>query len=630
MKFNVMYLLLMLAVLLNAQTRRSGIDNIVKDEMAKQELVGVAVGVVENGRITHLKAYGYSDLDKKIKLTTNTGIRWASISKTLTAVAAFQLIDQGKMKLNDKVTKHLSSSIWPNTGNKKDITIAHLLQNRSGINHYGRDKSNKDISDKSSIKKYSGKKAMYDHDKSVEIFKTPKLLFDPGTDYRYSTYGYNLLGAVIEEVAPDGYVKWINNNIKNPLGLSSLAPSFYDWSGYRRTCEGLEKLTTGSKSSVLPGGGWMSNVEDLTKFMQALMKGKLITSQKKMLENMNSERYDSYGYGMEIVNRCSTAYGHGGTHDNVLTQMYFYPRNNDGIVVMINGSQGNNRPDGSKNLGRVQLFNRIAKKIGISCGTIPSETANPICGKETNCSKKIAMAWRKSNNDVLIRRGYTYNGFSKVWSDLQSIGYRCTDIETYIKGGIRYWDGLFSKGYSKSMMWRGMSKIKFLSERKKLHARGYRLVDVETYGVGNNRKWNAIYLNGSGKSAIYTDRNTKAFYDKRNELAKQGYKLIDIEAYQEAGELKWVGVWRAGTDIKYNYNKSHNDFSKIHFNYEKKGYKLMDVETYKVGQKRYWAGVWEKSRLSQKINRNLNYCDILKKNNTWEKQGYELIDLESY
>ena len=75
------------------------IDRIVYDEMVKQNLPGVAVGVIKDGRIIHYQGYGYTDIEKKSKVTRNTIFRWASISKPLTAIATLQLAEDGKLKL---------------------------------------------------------------------------------------------------------------------------------------------------------------------------------------------------------------------------------------------------------------------------------------------------------------------------------------------------------------------------------------------------------------------------------------------------------------------------------------------------------------------------------------------------
>ena len=109
-------------------------DAAVFDQMSKQEIYGCAVGVVQNGNIVHVKAYGHDDRLRKKSITTSTVFRWASISKPLTAVAAFKAIENNSMALGDNITKYVS--YWPNTGNKANLTIKNLLNHRGGVNQY--------------------------------------------------------------------------------------------------------------------------------------------------------------------------------------------------------------------------------------------------------------------------------------------------------------------------------------------------------------------------------------------------------------------------------------------------------------------------------------------------------------
>ena len=172
---------------------------LVEEQMAKQEIYGCAVGVVENGKIVHVKAYGHHDRLRTKPITVNTIFRWASISKPVTAVAAFKAIETNKLALTDKVTKHVS--YWPNTGNKKDITVAHMLNNRSGVNQY----TNVKESNYKSKNNFNAKEC-------VDVFSAAALDFNPGSQYKYTTFGFNLLGATVEEATNIPYEKYVKDN----------------------------------------------------------------------------------------------------------------------------------------------------------------------------------------------------------------------------------------------------------------------------------------------------------------------------------------------------------------------------------------------------------------------------------
>jgi len=592
------------------------IDQIVTKEMIRQEIPGIAIGVYKKGVANYTQGYGYMDKNRKNKVTDKTVLSWASISKTITAVAALQLEERKRnFDIDHKVTRHYShwTSKWngktvADKTRKDKITIRQLMQHRSGINQYGKKVHNNRT-------KYRTDGDLFNANSSVDVFRSFNLAFDPGTKYKYTTQGYNLLGAVVDKVS-GSYTRWVYANIKDKLGLTSLKVS-----DINRKTNGFEKVNGivsprkyNSTQWVLPGGGWQSNVKDLLKFGRGILD-------KKLLRNTQNLYKVSGGYqGLESMGNASTLrIWHGGIHPNVKTLMYIMPEKDMVVVAMI--PAGYTVP--------FHVVRPIVKLLGVS-RKVETKSRNVCDNSDPAKDKNFAVVWRKSNKDAVVRRGYDYNGFYAQWKLLTDNGYQCVDIETYGSGSNQKWDGLFKKQAGKSAMWRGFDTNEFNKKWKEMAAKGYRLIDVETYGSGRNRKWAGIFVAGRDKYALFRNYSNDAFGKKRSELAKKGYKLIDIEAYEENGKLLWAGVWRAGVDGKLNRNFTHSQFDKQRLAWNKKGYRLIDVETYKSKGKRYWAGVWEKASESEKLNSNLKYCKILDKNKTWEKTGHEMIDLEIY
>lgn len=607
----------LLSLTIFAQINAKEIDKIVEDEMIRQELPGIVVGVYKKGVINYTKGYGFLDMNRKVPITDNTVLNWASISKTLTAVAALQLNEKrDDFSIDDKVTKHYKHWTSKVNGNevidkerKEKIIIKQLLRHTSGIRPYG-----KKVWDNEKI--YITDDDNFNARSCVEVFRhVYDLKFDPGTDYKYTTQGYNLLGAVIDKVS-GSYPKWVHKNIKDKLGMSSLKISNTKAEGFKKFNGVVKSKQYNSTEWVLPGGGWESNVKDLLKFSKGILNEKLLKNTSVLWKTDSVMQYqglENKGSGNNL-----RVY-HGGSHPNLKSLMYIMPKKDIAVVIMI--------PIG--NAERVFLVENI---VNMLLGkNLREKEARNICGKKDSKSyKKFAAVWQSSAKDALTRRGYNYNDFYLQWKKLTNAGYQCTDIETYKINGKRKWDGIFVKQNGKNAMWRGFTFKEFKKKWDEMSSQGYRLIDIETYGNGSNRKWAGIFIGGNGKAAMYRNFSTKNFGKKYTELTKKGYKLIDIEAYENNGELKWAGVWREGQNIKLNRNFSHKDFGEKHTFWSKKGYKLIDVETYLSNGKRYWAGIWEKSNNSQKINRNLNFCEILKKNEIWEKTGHELIDLEIY
>ena len=238
------------------QVTVTDVDNIVLDEMVRQEIPGIAIGVYKQGAVNIVKAYGHTDLNRTRAITTSTLIRWASISKTLTSVAAHQLAERRTdFRLDDLVTKHYShwtSKVGLRDVTDKDkkskITIKHLLTNRSGINHY-------DMGVDYRKNTYKSDADHFNANSSVDVFRDMPLLFTPGDKFEYSTYGFNLLGAVIDKVT-GSYPNWVLNSIANKLGMTSLRVSYGTFNGFSKPVDGILKQSSiTNKEYVLPGGG---------------------------------------------------------------------------------------------------------------------------------------------------------------------------------------------------------------------------------------------------------------------------------------------------------------------------------------------------------------------------------------
>jgi CubicO group peptidase (beta-lactamase class C family) len=293
----------------------------------------MAVAIVKNGELYYARGYGYQDLDHTRPVTTETVFRWGSISKTLTATAALRLAEESPdFNLNDKVTEHVS--YWPRHGNKGNIRIKHLLSNRSGIIHY-RSKKNCPGNKSPDYARYKHFSKTYNARQSVEVFKDQNLCFDPGTRYKYSTFGYSLLAAAIEGAAGTSYTDWVNETIRLPLGMHSLRQATGMSIGYDLEHDIPQQVLSGNAAWKLPGGGWESNIIDLAKFANGLLQGRLLNDTSHLWTTVRNNPH--YGYGIKYSHdKCVV--GHQGKHDNSRALLYLYPCSADrlGIVLMIN------------------------------------------------------------------------------------------------------------------------------------------------------------------------------------------------------------------------------------------------------------------------------------------------------
>ncbi|UCB55382.1 MAG: serine hydrolase [Thiotrichales bacterium] len=621
----ILYLAILAGQAAHAKTEEL-IDAIVLDEMARQNIVGMAAGVIKNGELVYAKGYGHTDLARSRPVTTDTIFRWGSVSKTLTATAALMLAEEHPaFDLNDRVTEHVA--YWPRQGNKGDIRIRHLLSNRSGVIHY---KKKKHCPDNRKPRYHRGRHSSkyYDAEQAVNVFKHEPLCFDPGSHYKYSTFGYSLLGAAIEGASGTSYANWIDRKIGMPLGMTSLRQATGTSTGFDQHCHILRKVVSGNAAWKLPGGGWESNIIDLARFANGLLREDLLIDTHRLWTSVPAN--PAYGYGIKYSPDRAEVW-HEGKHDNSRALLYLYPGSHDrlGIVLMINGIHSKPKPIAHR------LANLFGREHRISKAPVVKN-----CDSE--CAGRFAGLWHKTGKDVLLRRGYTHLNFHAEWKFLRKLGYYSDDFEPRVEDGKVYWDAIFRKGSIDNTMLHETDHQAFRQKWNDLSRQGYRLVDLETFTIDGRRHWAGLFVQGSGKHAIVGELKTKDFATMHETLAHLGYKLIDIEPYHSAGVLYWAGAWTSGDDVLLNYNLSTNELALLRDRRLRSGFELTDIETYRHRGRQRWAGIWKKNSRGEKLSINQPFCGsktgpnhrrfkgITHRHNEWHERGYELTDWERY
>jgi serine beta-lactamase-like protein LACTB len=171
-----------------AKERATAVDAAIQTEMEKQHAVGVAIGIVENGKVVYSKGYGLADREKNIPVTTDTMFRWASCSKMLTAIASMQLEQKGALNINADVRNYVPE--FPDKHGT--ITARELLDHQGGIVHYDNGPVIR------TERKYRMPHPFADVILALDTFKESPLVNPPGEKFSYSTYGYILLSAVLQ------------------------------------------------------------------------------------------------------------------------------------------------------------------------------------------------------------------------------------------------------------------------------------------------------------------------------------------------------------------------------------------------------------------------------------------------
>lgn len=296
MKQHYLTLLLFITALsvqsLLAQNHGEKIDQLIKTYHEYGQFNG-AVLVAENGKVILKKGYGMANMEWGIPIQPDTKFRIGSVTKTFTATLIMQFVEEGKVKLDAKLTEYLPD-YRNDTGDK--VTIHHLLNHTSGIPNYTNGKFSRENS-----------RDPYTVDEFVKKFASGDLEFEPGSKYSYSNSGYFLLGAIIEKVTNKSYPQVLEERILKPLGMDDTGYDFYApllknrASGYRKTFEGFENARYVDMSTPYAAGAIYSTVEDLYKWDRALYGTKILSEKSKSLMFKPGELSD-YGYGFHITN----------------------------------------------------------------------------------------------------------------------------------------------------------------------------------------------------------------------------------------------------------------------------------------------------------------------------------------
>ena len=324
------------------QQQAEAVDAAVRAEMDRQEAVGVAIGIIRDGRVVYLQGYGYEDREARIPVTSKTMFRWASISKTLTAVAAMQLVECSLLELDADVRNYVPE--FPDKG--VVITPGQLLCHQGGIVHYS---NGKVIRTK---RKYDVAHPFEDVILALDWFKESPLVAKPGTKDSYTTHGFMLLAAVVQRAGRQKFIDQVYQRIAWPLGMCTLQPD-YQWKtiphravGYRKRRGRVVRSGNTDVSWKLGGGGFISNIDDMAAYAAGLVNGCLVSKPNEAAmwtpQTTADGKETDRGLGFVVKHRDGVlVVSHGGAQQKTKTQLVVRPRQREGIVVMCNSEYAN-------------------------------------------------------------------------------------------------------------------------------------------------------------------------------------------------------------------------------------------------------------------------------------------------
>ena len=307
------------------------IDKILSEQFKADE-PGATVLVSRHGHVIYERALGMANLELSVPMQIDNVFWVASIGKQFTAVAILQLMEQGKLNLQDEITKFIPD--YPTQGYK--ITIEHLLTHTSGIQTYsGMEDPEKKLSSDCTPTEV------------IDFFKNFTMRFKPGTNWEYSNSGYFLLGYIIEKVSGRSYASYIDENFFKPLSMNN---SLYAndarivknrVGAYSVDENGFSNNRPLNASIIYSAGAIQSTVEDLLKWQLALQSYKLL--KKETLDKAYSRfiladgKETDYGYGWKLgFVYESPSIWHGGSIEGFGATEIYLPKEDVFVAILTN------------------------------------------------------------------------------------------------------------------------------------------------------------------------------------------------------------------------------------------------------------------------------------------------------
>jgi len=305
------------------------VDAIVRTEMEKQHIPGLALAVLKDGRVVRSAGYGVASLELNVPVTTKTVFKIGSVSKQFLASGAMILVQDGKLKLDDGVRKHLEDA--PETWS--GVTLRHLLSHTSGIVREG--------------PAFDGARIQPDIDVIRSAYPLP-LLFPTGEKWLYANVPYFSIAEILARVSGEPWPEFMNRRVFQPLDMkatrtttpSGIVPNRadgYEWrdGGFRRALE---------YQALRPSGAFLSTVEDLARWDAALYTETPLTraSREEMWKPVPLRDGSSSGYGLgwEIDTRGGKrVVHHGGTLTGFKSYFARFPDQQLSVVVLTNLNQ---------------------------------------------------------------------------------------------------------------------------------------------------------------------------------------------------------------------------------------------------------------------------------------------------
>jgi len=274
-------------------------EQIVRAGVSEQNLPGLSIAVGAGGEIVWAEGFGWADLEQHTAVSPDTRFRLGHASVALTSAGAGLLLEKNRLNLDDEIQMHVRAypkKQWP-------VTLGQLMGHLAGVRHYG---GEGDYMPSARCERAS---------EGLERFADDPLRFEPGTEYRYSTFGWVLVSAAVEAAADETFYSFMRTQVFAPLGMEDTVPdagadpmpnraTFYFPRFKADTRYGPEVATVVDHSCFAGAGGFVSTPSDLVRFGLGLGSGKLLqpatVQQLQTPQRLTSGEETKYGLGWRL------------------------------------------------------------------------------------------------------------------------------------------------------------------------------------------------------------------------------------------------------------------------------------------------------------------------------------------
>ncbi|HUX08381.1 MAG TPA: serine hydrolase [Acidobacteriota bacterium] len=315
----------------------SKIEKYIEGFMEAYKVPGLSITIYKDDFLW-TKGIGYADLENMVPATAETRYSLASVTKPMTAVAIVKLAEEGKLNLDDEIQKYVP--FFPKK--KYPVTVRQLLGHLGGISHYT-------VNEKGNLgSELVGHLATHHTtEEAIAIFKDLELVAEPGTEFHYSSYGYNLLGAAIDGASGMPYARYMTEEVWLPMGMIDTRINNHDDIIPHRA-RGYDVIDGANKnaefrdvSTCFASGAAHSTARDMVLFAKGLDEGKVLPleSQQQMYDSMITSSGEVTDTGMGWATFCYGGYWyvhHPGGHEGFSAVLLRFPWENFAVGIACN------------------------------------------------------------------------------------------------------------------------------------------------------------------------------------------------------------------------------------------------------------------------------------------------------